>query len=173
MIRFTPIGSISSLSLLLAGMVLAVSITGCASSETNADSAPKPSVTINPEEHLHGEWTLTALHGRSIAETLAGGELRSAPTMTISDDGRLSGFSGVNRYAGPVLNPDSLVDGRFAVGPLVSTKMAGPPAAMRMENDFFDALDNATAIDSGALAEGRLILRDSTGTELLRFTRAE
>jgi len=65
------------------------------------------------------------------------------------DDERVSGFSGVNRYHGPYE-----VDGEsIKIGPLASTRMAGPAELMEQERQYLEALEKATryGIVDGAL----------------------
>ena len=82
------------------------------------------------------------------------------------DGGQISGKGGVNRYGGPYkLGPG----GAFSVGPLASTRMAGPEPAMRAEGAYKTLLGQAR---SYKLAEGRLTLFDEGGNESLIFEAA-
>ncbi len=94
---------------------------------------------------------------------LAAGE--KAPSLRFDADGKVSGFGGVNRLFGST-DAAALAAGRLDLGRLASTKMAGPPAAMRLESSFLQSLSRATsfAFDDA----GRLTLSDATGT-LMRF----
>jgi len=74
-----------------------------------------------------GTWTLTELEGTGL------GALARPAELTIGADGTLAGFSGVNRFSGRVA-PEALADGHLRAGPLVSTRMAGPPEAMAVES---------------------------------------
>lgn len=75
------------------------------------------------------------------AESLAGRPLDddSVVTLQFLGDDRIAGKAACNRYSGPV----RVVDGRLAVGPLVSTRMACPPPLMELEAAFFAALEGA------------------------------
>jgi heat shock protein HslJ len=70
-------------------------------------------------------------------------------------DGKASGFAGVNRWFGTcTANGASL-----AFGPLVSTRMAGPPARMELEQQYLRVMATVT---QWSIADGRLRLSDAT-----------
>lgn len=75
------------------------------------------------------------------AETLAGRPLDADSVVTLQflGDDLIAGKAACNRYNGPL----RVVDGRLVVGPLVSTRMACPPAVMELEAAFFAALEGA------------------------------
>jgi heat shock protein HslJ len=130
---------------LLVALVLS---TGCAL------GSGEPSVSL---ENLQGSWRLV---DASVPEGAR------VPTMSIEADGGLSGVSGVNRFSG-VLDVVVLADGGFALGPVASTRMAGPPAAMEFEARFLRDLE---AADDVVLDDGELVLK-AGDDELLRFAR--
>ncbi len=74
-------------------------------------------------------------------------------TLLVGDDGRLSGHAGVNRYAGSwTATPEGITP-----GPLMVTRMAGPPEWTAAENRLLAALEGplrATRTDDGLLLEG-------------------
>ena len=74
------------------------------------------------------QWTLTALNGEKI-------NVAKPPTMKFAQ-GKLAIFGGINRLTGSY----ALVRDTVTMGELVSTKMAGPPALMELENEFAKAL---------------------------------
>ena len=76
----------------------------------------------------HKEWTLVSLGGSAIT---AG----KPPTMTFSG-GKLSVFGGVNRLSASY----ALVGDSVTMGEIVSTRMAGPPDLMDLENKFAKTL---------------------------------
>ena len=76
----------------------------------------------------HKEWTLKTLNGKDITA-------EKPPTLRFSH-GQLSVFGGINRLNGSY----ALVDDTVTMGQLVSTKMAGPPALMELEDAFAKAL---------------------------------
>ena len=55
------------------------------------------------------------------------------------------------------------------IGMLATTRMACPPAIMDQEWKFLAALGKAVRYE--AMSNGRLVLRDSSGAELVRFSR--
>jgi heat shock protein HslJ len=73
---------------------------------------------------LAGTWRFTALEGAELDE--AG---RSTPWLTFDGDGQVFGLAGVNRVRGTW----RLEAHTLTFGPVVSTLMAGPPDAMRRE----------------------------------------
>lgn len=87
--------------------------------------------------------------------------------------GSVAGMSGVNRYRGQVeVQPDADVSpgvaGRLQFGPLATTLMAGPPAAMAAEQAFLTALSQ---VDGFRLAGDALVLLTG-GEPALHFRRA-
>ena len=100
---------------------------------------------MQPVKLRGGEWVCVSVGGKA-----AGGE--SGPTITFGDDGRVTGFSGVNRFSGPYTS----AIGTVRVGPLASTKMAGEPARMAAERAFLDALAN---VDGFSVQAGLLRLK--------------
>lgn len=75
------------------------------------------------------EWTLVQLKGQPISS-------ERPPTMRF-ERGRLSVFGGVNRISGSY----ALVDnGSVTLGQLASTRLAGPPEQMELENKFSETL---------------------------------
>jgi hypothetical protein len=78
----------------------------------------------------HKEWTLKTLNGKKITS-------EKPPTMKFSH-GQLSVFGGINRLSGSY----ALVGDAVTMGQLVSTKMAGPPTLMELENNFAKALSS-------------------------------
>jgi len=74
------------------------------------------------------EWTLKTLNGKKV-------DVEKPPTMKFAR-GRLSIFGGINRLSGSY----ALVGDSVTMGEIVSTKMAGDPALMELENNFAKAL---------------------------------
>jgi len=75
----------------------------------------------------------------------------------------ISGQAAVNSYSGPCV---ATLGGRFTVGALSSTTMAGTPEQMRAEAHYFNLLRQARSYV--AIAD-RLTLRDGQGRDLLEF----
>ncbi|MDE5615225.1 MAG: META domain-containing protein [Alphaproteobacteria bacterium] len=86
-------------------------------------------------------------------------------TITLSfapDEMKVNGRV-VNLY-----NGEYSVDGdKISFGPMATTMMMGPMDAMQTEQQYFQFLD---AVETYDLAEGRLVLRDASGKELV-FTQ--
>ena len=117
-----------------------------------------------PVEALTGRWVLLELPG---APDLLPEQASWRPHMEIAADGSVTGNTGVNSFSG-ALDPEALLQGRFALGPVVATEMAGRPEAMRLEQRFLQELQRARryGVDGDRLE----LLAD--GDVLLRFTRA-
>lgn len=140
------------LPLLTLGLLAA---TGC---ESTHGAAP------TPVESIVGDWTLDRIVGGDGEVVPADAAAR--PTLTVGEDGRLSGFSGVNRYTGS-LSVDALARGLFNPGPVAATKMAGPPAAMDLESQFLETLGRADAYS----VEGDVLVLEGGGKGLLHFLK--
>lgn len=135
----------------LASALLCLAPVGC-------DSGPKPvtdpkavqkaeeRAEVDPKRLMGAEWRCVTVR--------SDGMLGGAPlTLTFGDDGRVTGSGGVNRFSGPYTTATGVVH----LGPLVSTKMAGEPARMTMEQRYFDALSKA---DGFSLQAGLLRLKE-------------
>lgn len=130
------------------------------------DGSGSGATMIDITESVLGDWTLAGINGSDLAAMAAD----RVPTLTIGESGTASGFTGVNRWTSS-LDLDALTSGVFDLGPTATTRMAGPPAAMDLENRFVTALNSVTGFDAGALSDGVLRLVGSDGGELLRFVR--
>jgi len=88
-------------------------------------------------------------------EAVVGVAAESTMTMDFGTDGTLSGSGGVNNY-----NGGFKVDGAtIAMGPFMSTKMAGPEPLMAQETEFLKALENGT---KWTVSRGMLEIRDGS-----------
>lgn len=107
-------------------------------------------------------WSLIELDGRAVA---AGNNSRH-PTLRLDPaTGRVTGYAGVNSYGGTFfLSGDTL-----GFGPIVSTKMAGAPEVMRLEQEFLAAL---AAAKTWQVRGDSLELKDGAGKAIARFLRA-
>jgi heat shock protein HslJ len=112
---------------------------------------------------LLGDWRVERLEGAPLGDVPG---LREAPTLAVAPDGALSGFAGVNRFAGKSA-PETLATGDFAPGPLAVTRMAGPPAAMDLETRYLALLGAAR---HWRVERGALVLADGE-RELVRLVR--
>jgi heat shock protein HslJ len=122
---------------------------------------------VGPEEALSGMYgqalTLTRLVLGSAEVKLPAG---SRVTIVLGADGRVSGNSGINYYAGAY---KLLQQGGIAFpGPFISTQMAGPPELMDLEDKFLAAL---AAVERIRPSNGGLALENAGGTAVLEFSR--
>ncbi len=106
-----------------------------------------------------GTWRLVLLGGDPPA-----GHTHGPVTLTFDGDGMLYGMAGVNRVRATWSADEQ---DQLAVGPLVSTMMAGPPEAMATERALLALLSAplAAAVDDGGL---RLVADDGTEAVLVR-----
>lgn len=150
------------LALILTGVVAI--FTGCASSGTTA--SPDAGVAVDPARvspEFAGSWALEAMELTEQDWSVPAG---ARVTLRLDGSGALSGRSGVNRYFGFA---QITGNGAFRLTqPLGSTRMAGPPELMQLEQRFLNAL---TSADKAGLESGRLVLSGPAG--VLRFGRAQ
>ncbi len=136
----------------LAIVVVALLLAGCSSASPEPPSSPTPEVAV-PAELLPGqEWVFTG-------GTVAPDPAPFGVTLTF-DDARLTGNAGVNTYNASA----TLGQATIAVGPIASTKMAGPPDAMAAEQAYLAALQK---VSSWEVADETLSLTDGAGVVLV------
>jgi len=111
---------------------------------------------LQPAKLIGAEWVCVTIGGKA-----AGGG--RAPTLTFGDEGRVTGFGGVNRFSTDYTSSTGTV--RF--GQLVSTKMASDPEHMALERSFLEAL---TKVDGFSIEAGLLRLRQGKDT-LIEMSR--
>lgn len=161
------------LGLLVGAMMMCVlALLGCASggsaggrgasSAGNGGSAMKPADSAI--KSLMGEWELKQLGGGDLASLLPAGA--RAPSLNFLQDGKVSGFAGVNRLTSQ-LDISKLAAGEFSLAPAATTRMAGPPELMNIENQFTTLLGRANQFK---LDDNRLTLLDG-GQEILGFVK--
>lgn len=120
-------------------------------------AAPEP-----PAAGLDGtSWELAEL---GPGQPLAAVERK--PTLEFGAEGAVGGFSGVNRFRGKAM----LEGDKLSFGPLATTRMAGPPAAMELEQRYLEALGRVAGYE---LTGGRLTLRDAASQQVLAFVAAQ
>lgn len=78
----------------------------------------------DPHQDLDGDWQVVEIDGETVDP--------DAPRTVGFDQGRISGRLGVNRFTGSY----SVHGETVAIGPLASTRMAGPPELMALEARF-------------------------------------
>lgn len=139
--------------LLIMSMLVLVSW-GC----TPAPEAIAPEATApTTKDILNGEWILKEMNGESLAESTASLEF---------NNGQAAGISFCNNYSTTITVEGNELTFDSAIA---ATKMMCPEGdAMQREQMYFEAL---TKVKTYAEVEGRLELRDETGTPLLVYLR--
>ena len=158
-------------SLVLVCMLVLIAAAGCATISGNQDPLNPGWSVEESTRRLIGKWTLTDLGSTHIESILATPGVLRAPSLDIADDGKVSGFAGVNHFFAD-LDLARASGFNFPLGPVGATKMAGPPEAMAIEHEYLSALSSATRYDARRLRDGVLILLDMNGGKLMRFVRA-
>lgn len=161
--------ALSTVALTLLLMVIGV-IPGCVAAERPETGTLAPSPVVNPQ--LIGPWSLRDMRGEAVIERIGGSDVGEMPSLTIAEDGSLSGAGGVNRWNAS-LNLSHNLENAFRVNAIAATRRAGPPRLMAVERDFFEALNEASHFDEDRLGEGRLILMNEDHEPILGFTRTE
>lgn len=83
--------------------------------------------------------------------------------LAFESDGKISGLGGCNRFAG-----QAKIDGdKIGIGDVAATMMACPQPLMDVEGRYFEAFRKVAAF---RIENGQLIMSDSAGKELLRFS---
>lgn len=89
------------------------------------------------------------------------------PTIRFGDDGRVTGFAGVNRCSGSAVfgTVGALGEVPLRFGPMATTRMAGPPERMAVEASFLAMLGKVRAARAASGADGArtLVLLDDDG----------
>lgn len=98
-------------------------------------------------------WSVTAYNNG--AEAVVSAAADSELTLEFGEDGQVSGSAGVNTFSGSYEYGD---DGAIAIGPLATTKMAGPEELMQQEALYLAALQSS---ESWEVVNGVLYLRDA------------
>ncbi|WP_380168799.1 META domain-containing protein [Jannaschia sp. R86511] len=128
-----------------------------------------------------GEWSLVVLGEPGAgAGARAGDETGAAPggvgaeavPSLVLAGGLATGTGGVNRFRGTYEAPG---EGDLRLSPLLSTRMAGPPAANALETAYLDALARVARFelvtDPSGPGGDRLLLRDGSGAVLVVLRR--
>jgi heat shock protein HslJ len=133
------------LFLLLAVVTTAAFVTSCAGPE-------RPSLTWS----LTGTvWKLVELNGEPVGAN-------KLPSLTLdAATGKVTGLAGVNRFNGSFKQQDAAL----TFGPLLTTRMAGPEDAMKLEGEFLAALSRVTTWK----ADGLMLSLLADKTEVARF----
>jgi heat shock protein HslJ len=107
-----------------------------------------------PAELSGSTWDVTGYNNGK--QAVVGVSLGATLTLDFGTDNTVSGDSGVNTFSGPYSSGATSI----TIGPLASTRKAGPADMMAQEAGYIAALQNATKWE---VVNGRLELRDSTG----------
>ncbi len=104
--------------------------------------------------------------GSWLAEDILGGGVidNAQTTLTIAEDGAVSGRGGCNSFGGTARISGETIE----FGQLISTQMACAEALMNQEQKFFDALGRAASFRL-VPEERKLLLLDAEGAELVRL----
>ncbi|MEY3143702.1 MAG: hypothetical protein RLY21_2195 [Planctomycetota bacterium] len=124
-------------------------------------STPAP-ISVRLEDLAGTTWTCTRIEGIEMPEG-------SPPTLEFgaADESgvvKIAGFGGVNRLSGTA----NAVGAGLAFGPMMATRMAGPPERMELERAYLGIFH---AIDDASLSGDTLLLLDGHNT-VATFTRA-
>lgn len=144
------------------GILFVLVLSGCQGAEDKSDGARAKCERLTadtPGQAADGRWVLKqmVIAGRDYSLTA------KLPTIQIDQEGKVSGFSSVNRYFGKMDIDDR---GSITWSPLGSTRMAGPEDLMQQEDAFLKALAKTT---QGQRKEKHLILQNKEGLTILVF----
>lgn len=117
-----------------------------ASNVTAAETESKPTPPAAPASTNDMVAVVTSLAGSSWKLTDLCGEAVGTNTQASLEflvGSRIGGSGGVNRFSGHMSADKSTVK----VSPLMTTRMAGPPAAMELEGKYLKLLPKATALE--------------------------
>ncbi len=139
-----------SLTVVMTGLLM-----GCSEPLIQQSEATEEEVVILPQ----GSWQVEALDQTEVSG--------SRPlTLVFSEDDRVSGFTGCNRFTGKVtINADSLVFTN-----IVSTRRGCPVEIGSQEQRFFSAINETVRYK--LKADKKLKLYDSDGLLRMKFSKA-
>jgi heat shock protein HslJ len=152
-------GILSSLVAVYLSLAASFVLTG---DEHNGASATQP-VALDAVE-----WRLTEINGQPARAAVEG--KHGLPTLRFNAEKKqVNGFSGVNRFFGNYKQEGE----KLMFLPLASTRMAGPPEAMKLEGKFLAMLHEVTQFRIGKgtlelLQNGKILARfaaTATATE--------
>jgi len=110
-----------------------------------------------PVSLVGSEWLLEDLGGQGVIDTIQ-------PTLTFPEAGRVAGNGSCNRFFGPA----EMSGNTIKLGPLASSRMACPEAAMNQEKKYLDALQTAERFEQN---DADLLIYCKGFEKPLRFTR--
>lgn len=140
------------------GLAASVLLGGCRTGSPMAEEAVSTFATAEEGlSALRGDWMLVELEGKRLLDWLPPNWEDQPPQLTFEIDGRVGGYTGVNRM-GSSIDGDALARGEFVLAPVISTRRAGPPELMHLEARFLMALQRARGVrllgDTLALTPG-------------------
>lgn len=123
-------------------LISVLALGGCAISQNNLGAS---------------EWVLERIQGKVLDKAYS-------PTLSLSKDGKVSGFAGCNRFGGSF----SEQDGQLTFSKLFSTRRACAQEKMELEQRYLSVLGQVTDFQ---VNENELVLT-TEGSEKLFFKRA-
>jgi heat shock protein HslJ len=142
-------------------------LTALAFSLVSACTTAKP-VPDAGEADIEGAWTLEQFLSEGSLKGIPAGV--KPPGLTFAADGRLTGFTGVNRLVGAPWNADPKTRS-LTIGPAATTQMMGlSMEAVDTENTFLSRLNEVQTYD---VAASKLLLKGGAGQVLLVFHKAD
>jgi len=151
--------SVPVLPAVLAALALLAS--GCATSPRPTATLPATPDALLPLADTYLNCVQLVVDGRPVA-------LPAEPPLTARINGgdRVAGFAGVNRFSGGFLLGET---GALTWTPaMVTTRRAGPPERMELEDSFLKALQSATRL--GIRGDG-LVFQTDDGATRVEFRR--
>jgi hypothetical protein len=148
----------------IAALLLLPIFVGCSLiDQPEPPGSEQSSTPIGPTggDGLDGSWKLI---GPGPAGPTGVTDPSSTPVTLEIIAAKASGSSGVNRYMSTIT---SSPEGAFVLGPIGSTMMAGPPAAMEAEQAYLAALEAVT----GYRVTGDELALYAQDAEILRYAR--
>lgn len=120
-------------------------------------SGDAPRTTDRGPVSLVGRWQVEDIGNAGVLDG-------APPTIEFRDDGSLIASAGLNRIRGGY----KVVDGTLQTSPLMSTRMAGPPAVMHQERRLIEALETG-----GPIVERPPFVHIGDSATSLRLIRAD
>lgn len=140
---------------------LAGALASCSTAPERPAEAQRPTTPAAPLPALTDvEWRCVELRG---ADGTTVAVTNEPPTLRIGADGRAAGFAGVNRFGCEARIGNAKAPGAMplAFGPVMATRMAGPPERMELERAYTAMLASVreAEVSRGAV----LVLRSERG----------
>lgn len=134
----------------LSGMLVALVLTGCATQE---QSPAYDDVTMS---ELTGQWHVESIDQAGVIDS-------SRVTMTFDGAGQVSGSTGCNRYTALMSETGKTLQ----LDQAATTRMACPPALMKQEQRFLQALQDTKTLHR--LADTWVVAEDGDGKPRLKM----